>query len=259
MPLVAITREVSAGLANCELTHLARVPIDVDRARTQHRAYEDALTAAGCRVEHLPASDDMPDSVFVEDIAIAFDELAIVTRPGAESRHREIDGVAQALAQYRPLHRIDAPATIDGGDVLVVGRRVFVGRSSRTNAHGIAQMRRILGPHGYTVCELTVHGCLHLKSAVTAVLDDLLLVNPDWIETDDLTGFRLVDVDPAERAAANALRVGDDIIFPAAFPRTADRLARHGLRLRIVDASELAKAEGAVTCCSVVFRTTSAH
>jgi len=253
MPLVAITREVSAGLANCELTHLARVPLDVDRARAQHRAYEDALTAAGCRVERLSASDDMPDSVFVEDIAIALDELAIVTRPGAESRRREIDAVAEALARYRPLNRIEPPATIDGGDVLVVGRRVFVGRSSRTNAHGIAQMRRILGPHGYAVCELTVHGCLHLKSAVTAVLDDLLLVNPDWIETDDLTGFRFVDVDPAERPAANALRVGDDIIFPAAFPRTADRLAHHGLRLHIVDASELAKAEGAVTCCSVVF------
>jgi dimethylargininase len=254
MPLVAITREVSAGLANCELTHLARVPIDVDRARVQHRAYVDALGAAGCRVAHLPAAADMPDSVFVEDIAVAFDELAIVMRPGAESRRGEIDAVSTALAAYRPLHAIEPPATIDGGDVLVVGRRVFVGRSSRTNADAVAQMRRILGPHGYTVCELTVHGCLHLKSAVTGVADDLLLVNPEWIEKTAFAGFRFVDVDPSERPAANALRIGDDIIFPAAFPRTADRLARHGLHLRIVDASELAKAEGAVTCCSIVLQ-----
>jgi dimethylargininase len=254
MSLVAITREVSAGLAHCELTHVARLPIDVDRARIQHRAYEDALAAAGCRLERLPASDDMPDSVFVEDIGVAFDELAIVTRPGAESRRSEVETVAAALARYRPIHTIEPPATVDGGDILVLGRRVFVGRSSRTNTEAVAQMRRILAPHGYTVCELAVHGCLHLKSAVTAVDDDLLLVNPDWVETDAFSGFRCVDVDPAERSAANALRVGGDVIFPAAFPRTADRLAHHGLRLRIVDASELAKAEGAVTCCSIVLK-----
>jgi dimethylargininase len=192
--------------------------------------------------------------VFVEDIAIVFDELAIVTRPGAESRRRETSAVAAALAAYRPLHTIEPPATVDGGDVLVVGRRVFVGRSSRTNEAAVVQIRQILQPYGYTVRDTVVHGCLHLKSAVTALADDVLLVNRAWIDAAAFEGFTLVDVEPAEPAAANALRLDDRIIFPAAFPRTAERLTQRGLRLTIVDAAELAKAEGALTCCSLIVR-----
>jgi dimethylargininase len=249
---VAITRAVSSGLGACELTHLARVPIDVERARAQHRAYEPALIDAGCLVERLDAAADMPDSVFVEDIAVVFDELAIITRPGAESRRRETPAVADALAAYRPLKEIQTPGAIDGGDVLVVGRRVFVGRSARTNDAAARQMRQILEPFGYTVCDTAVRGCLHLKSAVTALADDLLLVNRDWIDPAAFDGFTLVDVDPEEPSAANALRLDDRIIFPQAFPRTAGRLSTRGLRLQIVEAGELAKAEGAVTCCSLI-------
>ena len=256
---VAITRDISPALASCELTHLPRVPIDVERARAQHREYEQALTEAGCRVERLPSGPDMPDSVFVEDIAIVFDELAIVTRPGAESRRVEMPAMAEALQKHRRLCRIAAPGTVDGGDVLVVGKRVYAGLSTRTNAEAIAQMYEALRPYGYTVCAVNVQGCLHLKSAVTAVgavgagSDDVLLVNPAWISKEVFNGYRLIDVDPAEPMAANALRVGDVVIFPSAFPRTAERLARHGLAIRPVDASEVAKAEGAVTCCSVIF------
>jgi dimethylargininase len=249
---VAITRAVSSSLASCELTHLARVPIDVELARAQHRAYERALADAGYRVEHLDATADMPDSVFVEDIAIVFDELAIITRPGAESRRIETPAVADALAPYRPLEVIEPPGIVDGGDVLLVGHHVFVGRSTRTNDAAIAQMRRILGPRGYTVCAVAVRGCLHLKSAATALADDLLLVNPEWLDAGELGGIACVEIDPGEPQAANALRLDDRIIFPAAFPRTADRLARRGLRLQTVDASEVAKAEGAVTCCSLI-------
>jgi dimethylargininase len=253
MPKVALTREIAASLARCELTHLARVPIDVAAARAQHAAYERALAAAGYRVERLSAEADMADSVFIEDIAVVFDNLAIVTRPGAASRRRERTAVAAALEEYRPLRMIDAPGTLDGGDVLVVGARVFVGVSTRTNREAVAQLRRILGPHGYSVCELTVTGCLHLKSAVTAVADDVLLVNPDWLPASAFTGFDLIAVDRAEPMAANALRLTDRIIFPSAYPRTAERLATRGLDIVTVDASELAKAEGAVTCCSLVF------
>lgn len=253
--LTALTRDISASLASCELTHLPRVTIDLARARAQHREYEQALADAGCRVERLPSSPDMPDSVFVEDIAIAFDELAIVTRPGAESRRNEVPGVASALEPHRRLHFIVPPATLDGGDVLVAGRRVFVGRSSRTNADAITQVRNILAPHGYTVCAAMVRGCLHLKSAVTAVADDVLLMNPEWIARDAFNGFHIVEIDAAEPMAANALLVKDVVIYPSAFPRTAERLARRGLNVRTVDASELAKAEGAVTCCSVIFET----
>jgi dimethylargininase len=250
--ILALTREVSTSLTSCELTNLPRVPIDVELARAQHRAYEEALAAAGCVVARLGAGPDVPDSVFVEDIAVVFDEMAIITRPGAESRRAEIPAIAEALGRHRRLETIQPPGTLDGGDVLVAGHRVYVGRSSRTNANAVAQMRRMLTPLGYTVCDIKVRACLHLKSAVTAVADDLLLVNPEWIAKDPFGGFEFVDVDPAEPAAANALRVGGDVIYPSAFPRTSERLARRGLSLRMVDASELAKAEGAVTCCSLI-------
>ena len=252
--LTALTREVSDALGACELTHLPRLPIDLARARAQHAAYEQALVDAGCRVERLASDPTMADSVFIEDVAVVFDELAIVTRPGAESRRGEMDAVAQALARHRAVRSIQAPGTVDGGDVLVVGRRVFVGRSSRTNADAAAEMRAMLAPLGYRVDEVEVNGCLHLKSAVTALADDLLLANPAWIDRAAFAGFNIVEIDPGEPMAANALWIGDRIVYPTAFPRTAERIARHGLRLTTIDASELAKAEGAVTCCSLIFR-----
>jgi dimethylargininase len=249
---VAITRAVSPALAACELTHLQRVAIDVDLARAQHRAYEEALIEAGYLVERLDTSLEMPDSVFVEDIAVVFDELAILTRPGAESRRRETAAVAEAVAAYRPVHTIQPPGTVDGGDVLVAGRRVFIGRSSRTNEAAAGQMRQLLEPFGYTVTETVVRSCLHLKSAVTILNNETLLVNRAWIDPDVFEGFRLVEVDSSEPSAANALRLHDRIVLSSAYPRTAERIARLGLRVRAVDASEVAKAEGAVTCCSLI-------
>jgi dimethylargininase len=249
---IAITRAISPALAACELTHLERVPIDVERARAQHRAYEEALIEAGYLVERLDTTPQMPDSVFVEDIAVVFDELAIVTRPGAESRRPETPAVAEALSAYRRLQTIQPPATVDGGDVLVAGRTVVVGRSSRTNEAAVVQIRQWLEPLGYTVSDTVVRGCLHLKSAVTPLADDVLLANPDWIDPAAFDRFTIVDVDRAEPAAANALRLHDRVIFSSSYPRTAERIARAGCRLHLVDASELAKAEGAVTCCSLI-------
>ena len=250
---VAITREVSAGLADCELTFQIRVPIDVGVARAQHRAYEQALEAAGYRVERLEADQAMPDSVFVEDMAIVFDELAILTHPGANSRRREMPAIAAALAAYRPLQQIRPPGTVDGGDVLVAGRHVYVGRSTRTNDAAAVQIRRILVPFGYTVERIDVRGdCLHLKSAVTALADDRLLLNPAWVDRAAFDGFTLLEVAPEEPWAANVVRLADRMIVAKAYPRTADRIAALGLRVELVDASELAKAEGAVTCCSLI-------
>ncbi|HEV3141058.1 MAG TPA: arginine deiminase family protein [Vicinamibacterales bacterium] len=247
-----MTREVSPAFAHCELTHLRRVPIDVDVARAQHDAYENALEDAGCRIHRLPADPDMPDSVFIEDAALVFDELAIVTRPGAESRRSETAAVADALAQYRSVSAVQPPGTLDGGDVLVTGRRVFVGVSTRTNRDAIAQLRRMLAAHGYTVCEVEVSGCLHLKSAVTAIADDVLLINPSLVPTSAFRDCDFIAVDDREPMAANAVRLRDRLIVPAAFPRTAERLAKRGLKIVTVDVSELAKAEGAVTCCSLL-------
>jgi dimethylargininase len=252
MPTVALTREVSLAIARCELTHLERVPIDPGIARQQHEGYERCLAAAGCIVERIPAGAGMPDAVFIEDNAVVFDELAVVTRPGAASRRIETEAVAKAVARYRPVVRIEAPGTVDGGDVLHVGRTVFVGRSSRTNDAGIAQLLRLLEPIGYEVRPVDVQECLHLKSAMTAVSDGLLLINRDWVPAASFAKFDAIDVDPAEPYGANALRLADRVIYAAAFPRTRKRIEDRGIRVDAVDLTELAKAEGAVTCCSLV-------
>ncbi len=249
---VALVRPVSASLARCELTHLARSPLDVGRAREQHARYVEALAELGCPVEWLAEAPEHPDAVFVEDAAVVVDELAVVARPGAISRRGETADVATALARHRPLARIEPPGTLDGGDVLRVGRRVFVGRSERTDAAGRAQLRALLEPHGYAVEEVAVTGCLHLKSAVTEVAEGTVLANPGWIDLARLGDLDVIAVDPAEPFAANALRVGTTVVLPAAFPRTRRRLEARGLDVRPVPADELAKAEGGVTCCSIL-------
>jgi dimethylargininase len=255
--LIAVTREVSPAISRCELTHAARVPIDAGLARAQHRAYERALEDAGCTIVRVEAAPDLPDSVFVEDIAIVLDELAIIARPGAPSRRAETAGVGQVVGGYRRLHAIQAPGTLDGGDVLVIGRRIFVGHSSRTNQAAITQMTDLVAPYGYRVRPVRVTGCLHLKSAVTALADNRLLINRQWLEEQAFDDVELVDVDPLEPAAANVVRVGDELVYPASFPRTRARLEARGLRVRTVDVGEIAKAEGAVTCCSLIFRRNS--
>jgi dimethylargininase len=255
--IVALTREISPAITRCELTHLRREPIDLETARAQHLAYEASLREAGCRVERLAAGEEMPDSVFIEDTAVVFDEVAIITRPGAMSRRLEIEAVARALQTYRPLCSLESPATADGGDVLVVGRDVYVGRSRRTNDAGIDQIRRALLPYGYSVTAVDVRGCLHLKSAVTMIGDGFLLMNPLWLpDRGRMASCEIIEVHPDEPAAANALRVGDRVLCSSAFPRTLERLQQIGIRTAAVDASEVAKAEGALTCCSLIFSVT---
>jgi dimethylargininase len=255
--IMALTRDISPAIVRCELTHLDRVPIDVDRAQQQHADYEWALVEAGCTVRRLHATDDMPDSVFIEDIAVVFDELTVITRPGAASRRLEAPGVVDALERlqgmrYRPQFAIDAPGTLDGGDVIVAGRRVFVGSSARTNREGIEQLREIVQQADYSVTAVPVRECLHLKSAATAVGPGTVLINRAWVDAGLFRGLELIDVHPDEPSAGNAASVGNRLLFPTAFPRTRERLEQRGLRVRTVDVSELAKAEGAVTCCSLL-------
>jgi dimethylargininase len=251
--LLALTRAVPPSIVRCELTHIARVPIDVERASAQHGAYETALTRLGCTVRRLPDEPDLPDSVFVEDTAVVLDELAVVTRPGAASRRGETASVAAALRPYRPLECIRAPGTLDGGDVLRLGRSIYVGMSGRTNRDGARQLDELLAPHGYRVAGIEVRGCLHLKSAVTAVADDVILVNPRWVDADTFAASRRVEVHPDEPFAANVLRVGATLVTTASAPRTRERLESAGLIVESVDVSELAKAEAGVTCCSLIF------
>ena len=251
---IAITRDVSASLGDCQLSFVPRTGIDVDLARRQHEAYRQALESLGCRVVALPAEDAMPDAVFVEDVALVLDDVAVMTRPGAESRREEGDTIETVLAAFRPVLAITAPGTLDGGDVLRVGRNVYVGESARSNPDGIAQLRALLAPRGYSVQGVATDGCLHLKSAATEVADGVLLVQPAWVDVAVFAGYRTIEVDPGEEHAANALRIGDGVLYPASFPRTRRRLEEAGIAVTAVDVSELQKAEGATTCCSLVFR-----
>jgi dimethylargininase len=251
VPLLAFTRPVPDSLAACELTHLERTPIDLERARLQHACYEQALAQLGCTLVKVPAAHDQPDSVFGEDAIVALDEIAIVTRPGARARQAETAAVAEAVGVHRPLAQLTAPATLDGGDVLVLGRTIHVGIGGRTNATGASQLAAITRPFGYDVRSVVMRGCLHLKSAVTQAAADAVVFNPAWVD-DVFDGWNAIAIDPDEAPAANVLRIGDRLLAGATFPRTIERLASYGLDVQPVDVSELAKAEAALTCCSVL-------
>jgi dimethylargininase len=253
--LVALTRAVPPSIVNCELTHLERTPIDYARAVEQHDEYERTLEQLGCRVERVAAAPDLPDSVFIEDTAVALDTVAIVARPGAPSRRPETPPVAEALKRYRDVVFMQAAATLDGGDVLRVGSRLYVGVSTRTNDDGVRQLRAAAARDGLGVVAIPIARCLHLKSAVTALRHDppLALINRGWIDPGVLDGCETVDIDPAEPGAANVLLVRDTVVCAAEFPRTREALEKRGLRTVAVPAGELAKAEGALTCGSIVF------
>lgn len=249
---LAIVRQVSARFAECELTHIQREPIDLLKARAQHAEYVRALKSLGCHVVELPAEDDLPDSVFVEDAAFILPEAAVITRPGADSRKPETVSIADALRPHRDLLFVREPATIDGGDVLVLDRNIYVGLSSRTNAEAVQQLQSMLAKFGYQVHGLWVGDFLHLKSAVTRLDSDTLLVNPAWVDLAAFDGFQVVEVAPSEPTAANILVINGTGIYPDAFPQTQARIQTHGTRLLTLDVSEIAKAEGAVTCCSLI-------
>jgi dimethylargininase len=253
MALIALTRDVSPAINECQLTHLDRTPIDPVQAEAQHGAYERCLAELGCRVERIEATPYLPDGVFVEDTVVVVDELAVITRPGVESRLAETFTMAQAVERHRTLAWIEAPGTLDGGDVLRIDRTLFVGAGQRSNAEGIAQLQRFLEPYHYEVVPVTTGDCLHLKTAITQVADGTLLINPEWIDPSIFAGFQLIECDPGEPFGANALRVGESVLYASAWRRTRERLEHHGIRVVTVDASELAKAEAGVTCCSVVF------
>ena len=250
---IALTRDVSPAMDRCELSHLARNPIDQARAVAQHAAYEQCLMELGCRVHRVPSDASMPDAVFIEDTAVVVDELAVVTRPGARSRRAETEGVSTALTPFRSLAVIEAPGTLDGGDVLRIGRTFYVGDSARSNRDGIAQLGELLAPWDYRVVPVTTRDCLHLKTAATVAAPGIVVLNPDWVDRAVFGAVAVVEVDPAEPFAGNVLRVGEATISAAAFPRTIRRLEALGIDVRAIDMSEFAKAEGGVTCCSVIF------
>ena len=250
---IAITRAVSPSLADCELTFVAREPIDYARAVAQHRGYSRLLEQLGLTVVELAPDAALPDCCFVEDIAVVLDEVAVLTRPGCGSRRGETAAVAEALRPYRSVVRLEAPARIDGGDVLLLGRRLLVGVSNRTDAAGLRALADAVRPFGYEVEPVRMQGCLHLKTAVTAAAPGPVLVNPEWVDPEPLRGLDRIEVAPDEPGAANVLSIAGAVVMVAGFPKTADRLRARGLDVRTVDVSEFQKAEGGVTCKSLVF------
>lgn len=251
--LIAITRELNPEIVSCELTFLPRTSIDGVLAQKQHERYQSALSSLGCEIVVVPTEQGLADSVFIEDTAIVLDELAVMTRPGSESRRPELPGVERVLKQYRELASIKAPGTLDGGDLLRVGKVIFAGLSSRSNEDGIRQLRDIVKDYGYLVKTVETAKCLHLKSAVSVIAPGTLLINPDWVSRGVFEDYELVETDADEAHAANALPIGQSVIYPSSFPRTIDKLVKYGIDVVPVDLTELQKAEGAVTCCSLIF------
>ncbi len=252
--MTAITRAVSEAMNRCELAFLAPQPMDIALASEQHRRYEDCLRRLGVRVVSLPAAPELPDSVFVEDPAVVLDEVAVVTRMAAAARRSEAESLAEALAPFRPLRRMRESATLEGGDVMRAGRRLYVGRSERTNAEGIRQLREAVEEFGYTVEVVDVRGCMHLKTGCCWLGEDRVLVNPAWIETEALAGFEVWPVPSEEPWGANVLVVNGAVLVAASAPGTRRLLESRGMRVEALEIGELMKAEAGLTCMSLLFQ-----
>lgn len=251
--LVALTREPSSSLDAGERTFRAREPIDLEVVRFQHGAYRRALSECGAHVVTLPALDDLPDAVFIEDVAIVLDEVALLLPMGVESRREEPRQVAGEIARWREVVRLPEGSRVEGGDVVRLGRTLYVGRTGRTDESGIEELVAAVAPLGYRVIPVNVAGCLHLKSACTSLDDGTILVNPAWVDASAFEVERVIKVSADEPGAANAVRVGGAVLLQAGCPRTVERVAEAGFETRAVDVGELAKAEGSLTCLSLVF------
>ncbi|HVF55339.1 MAG TPA: arginine deiminase family protein [Pyrinomonadaceae bacterium] len=252
--LKAITRGVSRHLERCELTFRRRDCLNYERAVGQHEAYRALLRRCGAQLINLEASDDYPDCCFVEDTAVVFDELAVVALMGAPSRRGETPVVEKTLSAHREIVRLAAPATLDGGDVVRLGRRIFVGRSQRTNAAGVEALARVVEPFGYEVTPVAVRKSLHLTTACSALDEETVLLNPQWIDAAPFARCWLLPVPEDEPWAANTLRIGETVCVESGAPRTLELVGRHCANVEVADISEFRKAEGSLSCLSILFR-----
>jgi dimethylargininase len=250
--MIAFTHIPSPQMEQGERTHIARVPIDFERTFRQHAEYCRMLARLGAKVRTLEMNRDLPDCVFIEDTAVVLDELAILASMGAESRRAEPSGIEPILRQYREVRRLESPATLEGGDVVQAGRTILVGLSSRTNPAGVQALSDIVAQFGYRVIPVSVSACLHLKTACTALPDDSLLVNPDLLDMNALVGFNFIRVPKEEPLSADTLTVGQTVCVTSQHPQTAKLIRSHGFEVESVDLSEFAKAEGGITCLSLL-------
>jgi len=251
--MIAIIRPISPAINRCERTHVALQTIDYERANRQHAEYALALERLGADVIRAPALPDMPDGVFVEDAAVVFDEIAIIASSRVTSRREEADSIAELLKTHRTCKRIESPGFLEGGDVLRVDRKVYVGLSTRTNQEGIDQLRAALSPFHYEVQAVAVRGCLHLKTACSYLGRNQVVAHPDWIDINRFDDLEILPVPAGESEAANLLVVGETVLMPAGFSQTARVIRSRGWTVETLDISELEKAEAGPTCMSILF------
>ncbi len=251
---IAITRPVSESIDDCELTFMQRHPINLDKAIQQHAEYEKCVAELGCEIVKLPAEPQLPDAVFVEDPAVVLDEIAIVAASRAENRIREIQTVEPLLSQYRNLKHLELPATLDGGDVVVIDKSVFVGRSSRTNDIAFFQLDEMLKPFGYDVIRVKIQNCLHLKTGCTYIGKRTVIANPDWVDVSSFSDFTILKIDKKEAWASNTIEINGRVLCSSKFPRTNSILKKSGFVIKPIDISEFQKAEAGLTCLSLLFK-----
>lgn len=251
--LSALTRGVSPSIGDCKLTFMEREPLNVAVATRQHEVYTECLRNMGVQVISLELLSEAPDAVFIQDTAVVVDEVAVVSTMGAACRSNEVESVVQVLSSHRPLKRLSPPATLEGGDVVRVGRTLYVGLSGRTNHEGIKQLSDILAPYGYQVRPVGVRGCLHLSTGCSYLGHGLMLMNPVWVDAAAFNEFEILEVPETESWAANTITVGDTVLMASAFERTCALVEERGFKVVATDISELQKAEGALTCMSLMF------
>lgn len=248
----AFVRRPDRSITRCELSFIGRDPIDFNALRAAHTVYVDTLKQAGFSVVLLPDAVEAPDGMFVEDTAVILGSCAVICRPGAVARQNEVDSVEAELDKTHEIFKIDSTGTIDGGDVLVAGKKIFVGIGFRTDMSGFVQFQTIAHRLGYVVTAVDVGDCLHLKTAVTLLADETLLLNRQWVDAGVFCGFKLLDIDQSEPFSANIIGTDLGVICSAQFVRTNDSLNAAGYHLLPVDSTEAAKAEAGLTCCSLL-------
>lgn len=249
---MVIVRPTSPRLGDCELTWRDRIPIDVDLARRQQRAYVNWL-AARAEVLTLDDADCGPDQAFVEDLALIADPVAVAFTPRAVSRRGEVQAVRAELARHRPVLMLPRDLNMDGGDVLRVGQDILAGLSTRSSRHSANALEELLKPYGYCIRRIAIHGCLHLKTALSSLGQDRLLVDPEHLDTSEIAKhYELIEVCQGEPSGANILRVENDLLVSASAPSTARLLRRMGFNVDTIDISEFEKAEAGLTCLSIL-------
>jgi dimethylargininase len=248
----ALTRQPAPDFAQGITTSQLGKP-DYSKMLAQHAAYEEALRSLGLEIIHLEALEGYPDAYFVEDTAVVLPELAVITRPGARARQGEETSIAAALAAYHPLTHIQPPGTLEGGDIFVIGKHLYIGLSERTNLAGAEQLAAFAAPHGYQSTFVPVGAGLHLKSSANPLSPDTLLITQEFASREEFTSFNKIILHPEEAYAANTLWLNDHLITPAGFPRTREQLEKLGLPVMELDVSEVQKMDGGLTCMSLRF------